>query len=311
MKIAVLGAGAMGCLYGGMLAEAGHQVVFVDIRRKQVEALNRIGLEIETANRTRRITNIRAVSDPAEAGRVELVLVFVKAVHTELAMQNARGLIGENTVILTLQNGLGNIEKLNAVAGQARVVAGTSGHGSTSLQAGRIRHAGIGNTVIGEQNGAHSERIKTLAALFNHAGITTEISENITGLIWTKLIVNVGINALTALSGLRNGQLLDYPESQALMQSAIEEACNVAQAKGFRFEVEDLAEYTRNIALKTAQNRSSMLQDVLAKRRTEISVINGAVAEQGESLGIAVPVNRILTDLLLLKEKAYLSAENN
>lgn len=311
MKIAVLGAGAMGCLYGGMLAEAGHQVVFVDIRREQVEALNRMGLEIETANRTRRITNIRAVTDPAGAGRVELVLIFVKAVHTEHAMQNARGLIGENTVILTLQNGLGNIEKLNAVAGKACVVAGTSGHGSTLLQAGRIRHAGIGNTVIGEQNGAHSERIKTLAALFNHAGITTEISENITGLIWTKLIVNVGINALTALSGLRNGQLLDYPESQALMQSAIEEARNVAQAKGIRFEVEDLAEYTRNIALKTAKNRSSMLQDVLAGRRTEISVINGAVAEQGERLGIAVPVNRILTDLLLLKEKAYLSAEKD
>lgn len=305
MKVVILGAGAMGCLYGGTLAEAGHEVVLIDVWKEHVEALNASGLEIEEPDRVRRIQNIRAVTCPSKAGMAELVIVFVKATLTEQAMREALCLVGERTMVLTLQNGLGNVEKLNAVAGASHVVAGTTGHGSTLLGPGRIRHAGVGDTVIGEQDGIRSERIAALASAFNRAGIAAKISENVMGLIWTKLIVNVGINALTAVTGLKNGQLVDYPETEALMRAAIGEACAVAQAKGIRFEVADPFEHTRSIAKKTAENRSSMLQDVLAKRRTEISVINGAVVEEGERLGIVVPVNAVLAKLISVREKTY------
>nr|WP_314718740.1 2-dehydropantoate 2-reductase [uncultured Fretibacterium sp.] len=305
MKIAILGAGAMGCLYGGTLAEAGHEVVLIDVWKEHVEALNTSGLQIEEPDRIRRIENIRAVTHPSETGAVELVIVFVKATLTEQAAREAFCLVGEETMVLTLQNGLGNVEKLNSVMGLSHVIAGTTGHGSTLLGPGRIRHAGTGETVIGEQSGGRSERIAALASTFNHAGIATKISENVMGLIWTKLIVNVGINALTAVTGMRNGQLVDYPETESLMRAAIDEACAVARSKGICFEVADPFEHTRNIAKKTAENRSSMLQDVMAKRRTEISVINGAIVELGEKLGIAVPVNAVLTKLITVREKTY------
>lgn len=305
MKVAILGAGAMGCLYGGTLAEAGHEVFLIDVWREHVEALNASGLEIEEPDRVRRIKKIRAVTHPSEAGVADLVIVFVKATLTESAMRDALGLVGERTMVLTLQNGLGNVEKLNAAAGAAHVVAGTTGHGSTLLGPGRIRHAGSGDTVIGEQDGTRSERIAALASAFEKAGIVTKISENVMGLIWTKLIVNVGINALTAVTGLRNGQLVEHPETEDLMRAAIEEACAVAGAKGIRFEVDDPLEHTRAIAKRTGENRSSMLQDVLAKRRTEISVINGAVVEEGERLGVPVPVNTVLTKLIQVRERTY------
>lgn len=305
MKVAILGAGAMGCLYGGTLAEAGHEVFLIDVWREHVEALNASGLEIEEPDRVRRIKDVRAVTHPSEAGVADLVIVFVKATLTESAMRDALGLVGERTMVLTLQNGLGNVEKLNAVAGAAHVVAGTTGHGSTLLGPGRIRHAGSGDTVIGEQDGTRSERIVALASAFEKAGIVTKISENVMGLIWTKLIVNVGINALTAVTGLKNGQLVEHPETEDLMRAAIEEACAVAGAKGIRFEVDDPLEHTRSIAQRTGENRSSMLQDVLAKRRTEISVINGAVVEEGERLGVPVPVNTVLTKLIQVRERTY------
>lgn len=305
MKVAILGAGAMGCLYGGMLAEAGNEVVLVDIWKDHVDTVNRDGLKIERAGVTRVVKNIRGVTDAADAGEVDLVLVFVKADMTSRAAQGAKSLIGASSAVLTLQNGLGNAEALCAVFGTSRVTAGTTGHGSTMLAPGHIRHAGEGETIIGELDGNISERIEVLASLFENAGISTKISENVVGLIWTKLLVNVGINALTAVTDLKNGRLLDFAETDGLLAAAVEEARAVAKAKGILLETEDPVGHTRAIARKTADNRSSMLQDILAKRQTEISVINGAVAAEGERLGVPVPVNRVLTSLVLVKQSTY------
>lgn len=304
-RIAVLGSGAMGCLYGGMLAEAGCDVVLIDVWKKHIDAINASGLKIEGLSGDRTVRNIRGVTDPAEVGVADLVIVFVKATMTEQAMRDAIPLVGKNTTILTLQNGLGNVEKLCGVVDVSHVIAGTTGHGSTLVGPGHIRHAGMGDTVIGEPDGRRSDRIEALAALFGKAKFSTHISENVMGLIWTKLIVNIGINALTAITGLANGRLVDFPETEELMTMAIGEACAVAKAKGIRFEVDDPAEHTKQIARKTAANRSSMLQDVTAKRPTEVSVINGAVVDEGKRLGIPTPVNVVLTDLVLVKQKTY------
>ena len=305
MKIAVLGSGAMGCLYGGMLAEAGNDVVLIDIWKEHIDAVNASGLKIEGLSGDRTVKNIRGVTVSAEAGSADLLVVFVKATITEQAMRGAISLVGKDTAVLTLQNGLGNVEKLCGVLDASRVIAGTTGHGSTLIGPGHIRHAGMGDTVIGEPDGRQSDRIKAVAALFSEAKLATHISENVMGLIWTKLLVNVGINALTAVTGLKNGRLVDFAETEELMAMAIEEARSVAKAKGIRFETDDPLEYTKQIARKTAANRSSMLQDVTSRRPTEVSVINGAIVDEGKKLDIPTPVNTVLTNLILVKEKTY------
>lgn len=305
MKVAVLGSGAMGCLYGGALAEAGCEVVLIDVWKEHIEALNTSGLKIESAEGVRTVRNLKGVTCAADAGVADLVIVFVKATMTEQAMREALSLVDEGTAILTLQNGLGNVEKLCAVVPASKVIAGTTGHGSTLVGPGHIRHAGVGDTVIGELDGKRTERIEAFAALMQKAGMVAKVSDNVMGLIWTKLIVNIGINALTALTGLQNGRLVDFPETERLMAAAVNEACAVARAKGIRFEVDDPLEYTRVVAKKTATNRSSMLQDVTAKRPTEVAVINGAIVEEGQRLGIATPVNGVLTDLLSVRHKTY------
>lgn len=303
MKIAVLGAGAMGSLYGGMLAEAGNEVVLIDLWQEHIGAVNRDGLTIDSPGGTRVVRNITGVTEPSAAGEADLVLVFVKAAATAEAADRARGLAGPGTTVLTLQNGLGNVEALCSVFGARRVIAGTTGHGSTMAAPGHIRHAGEGDTVVGGLDGGSAARATALAALFERAGIAVKITENVIGLIWTKLLVNVGINALTAVTGLKNGGLLDFPETKELLSAAVLEAVAVAEAKGIRLETADPVGHTLSVARKTAENRSSMLQDITAGRQTEISVINGAVAAEGERLGVPVPVNTVLTKLVLVLEK--------
>ncbi|GHS98523.1 2-dehydropantoate 2-reductase [Synergistales bacterium] len=306
MKVAVLGSGAMGSLYGGTLAKSGCEVVLVDVWKDHVDTINRSGLTIEEAlGGVQTISNIKAVLKASDVGVADLVIVFVKATATEQAMRDALALVGENTTVLTLQNGLGNAEKLCGVVSASHVVAGTTGHGATLLGPGKIRHAGAGDTVIGELDGKQSKRVDDLVALFEKAGMTSKFSTNVVGLIWTKLIVNVGINALTAITGLKNGRLVDFPETETLMKLVIDEACSVAEAKGITLEIHEIFEHVKNIAKKTEANRSSMLQDILAKRATEIAVINGAIADEGKKLGIPTPVNDVLTNLVLVRQKTY------
>ncbi|WP_352396914.1 ketopantoate reductase family protein [Aminobacterium colombiense] len=305
MKIAVLGSGAMGCLYGGKLAEAGYDVTLIDVWKDHIDAINNRGLHIEGIEGERTVRSIRAVSSAEEAGPCDLLIVFVKATLTAQAVESARGIIGERTSILTLQNGLGNVEKISAVVGEEKVIAGVTGHGSTLLGPGKIRHAGQGVTVIGELNGAVDERLRCIGAVLEKGGFDVKLSQNVMGLIWGKLLVNIGINALTAVTGLKNGRLVDFPETDELLRCAVEEAIAVAKGKGISLEVEDPVEHTRNVARLTATNRSSMLQDVSNKRKTEIDVINGAVVQEGERLGIPTPINKVLYNLVSVKEKTY------
>ena len=190
MRIAVVGAGAMGSLFGGLLAEAGEDVVLVDIWEEHVRAINERGLHIKGVSGDR-VVRVRATTKHAEVGVVDLVLFQVKSYATEKAIRDALPMIGERTVVLTLQNGLGNVEKIAAVVGRERVLAGTTAHGATVLGPGEIYHAGRGPTVIGEVDGRITDRVKAIAATFNRAGIETEVTDNIMGAIWTKMLANV------------------------------------------------------------------------------------------------------------------------
>ncbi|MDR1875364.1 MAG: 2-dehydropantoate 2-reductase [Synergistaceae bacterium] len=306
MKTAILGSGAMGCLYGGTLAEAGCDVVLIDVWKEHVDAVNASGLKIEGLSGNRTVKNIRGVTNPADAGEAELVIVSVRAMMTEQAMRGALCLVGRDTTVLTLQGGLGNVEKLCGLVDASRVVAGTTGHGAILAGPGRVRHTAAGDTVIGPPNGGKpDDSVEKLGELFNGATLTTRVSTNVMGQIWTRLTVSVGIGALTVLTGLKNGRLVDLPETTELMKMAIAEACAVAEVKGIRFGVENPLEHATHIARLTASKRSSMLQDVMARRPTEVSAINGAIVEEGKKLGIPTPVNAVLTSLVLTREKTY------
>lgn len=305
MKITVLGAGAMGSLYGGFLAEAGNDVWLLDTWEEHVETIREQGLFIEGISGERSIKTIHATTTPSDIGESDLVLVFVKSTVTDIAVREAQDIIGANTTLLTLQNGLGNIEKIASVVEKEKIIAGTTAHGSTVLGAGKIRHAGSGPTIIGEIDGSLTARIQAIVDVLNNANLETTVSDNVVGLIWDKLLVNVGINALTAITKLRNGQLIEFRETEEILEVAVNEALLVAKAKGIHLSYADPISHTKEVCQLTAKNKASMLQDVLHQRKTEIDMINGAIVREGEKLGIHTPINNVLTNLVAVIEKTY------
>lgn len=299
MKIAVLGAGAMGSLYGAKLSANGkNDVHLIDVWKEHIDAVNSNGLQMEEGDDVLLYENLKGHTSSEETGVCDLVLVFVKSTVTKTAVESNAAVFGPNTVALTLQNGLGNIEQISSVIGAERVIAGTTAHGATMLSPGKIRHAGKGKTIIGELGGHESDRIRKMAAVLEDAGMETVISGNVLGRVWDKLLVNVGINALTGITKLYNGQLLDYPEIEELLEKAVSEGVAVARAKGIRLGFDDPVAHTKDLCRATAANKSSMLQDILNGRQTEIEMMNGAIVREGKALGIETPVNLALTNLI-------------
>ena len=298
MKVAIVGAGAMGSLFGALLAEGGHEVWLCDIWQEHIKALKQNGLKIEHVGEIRNV-NLNASSDPRQIGESELVLIFVKSTQTKSAAESAALLAGRNGWVMTLQNGMGNAETIAEHIPSNRILAGTTAHGATMLEAGSIRHAGAGPTTLGMWAGGEREfRIaRQIADQFTRAGIEATAVEAVRPVIWDKLLVNVGINAITALTGIKNGQILDLELTRELSRAAVEEAASVAQAQGIEIR-KDPAAHVFQVAAATAANRSSMGQDIDHRRPTEIKAINGFVVREAESMGIAAPVNRALTALV-------------
>jgi 2-dehydropantoate 2-reductase len=303
MKTVIMGAGAMGSLFGGLLALSGEEVWLVDIREDHIQALVSTGLTLEEGGKIQTIP-VHATKDVAPIGKADLVLFFVKTYQTEKAVSDALVLEKEHTVFLTLQNGLGNEEAIRKQVDPKKVILGVTSHGATFLGPGHIRHAGRGKTYIGELDGKVTSRVTEIVQLFSRAGIESEVSSNIQGLVWNKLFINVGINAVAALTGLRNGRLLDYPETLRLMEALVSEAVAVARKKGILTEGNPL-ETVKAVAEATRENRCSMGQDIDNRRKTEINAINGAVVREAERLGIAVPYNQMITDLVKVIERGF------
>ncbi len=304
MKIGIIGAGAMGSLYGAKLSALPENEVFlIDISRPQIDAVNRNGLIMEEDGETIIYDRLSGVLDASDAGICDLVIVFVKSTLTKMAVEGNRAVFGPDTTVVTLQNGLGNAEAIREVLPDAMILAGTTAHGATMLSPGKIRHAGQGKTIIGDWIKTESDKPAEIAALFNRAGLETEVSDNVEGLIWDKLLVNAGINALTGISGLCNGELLDHEELTALLTEAVKEGESVARQKGVRLNFADPVDHTKAVCAATGKNRSSMLQDLSNHRKTEIETINGAIVKEGERIGIKTPVNQTLTRLILYMEK--------
>lgn len=293
----------MGSLFGGRLAQAGMDVSFIDVWEEHVEALEDGGLVIETSDGTERVADLRATTSPASVGSVDLLLVFVKSIHTRDALADATPLL-DGTDVLTLQNGLGNPEILAEFVDESRVIAGVTAHGSTMVGPGHIRHAGSGPTTIGRYFVENDDRVTAIGERFTAAGIDTTVSPAITEAIWEKVLVNVGINAATALARVRNERLTTADPGRRLVDRAVSEAAAVADAEGIDIRT-DIVDHVLDIAERTGSNRSSMRQDVEAGRTTEIETLNGAVVNRAEAHGIDTPVNRTLADLVRLTETGY------
>lgn len=303
MKTAIIGAGAMGSLFGALLSETSADIHLIDVWKEHVDTISKSGLCVEREGQTRLI-QVKALSDPGRIGPVDLVIIFVKSTATDAAARTAAKLMGPGSLVLTLQNGLGNADTLSKVIDPPKIVVGTTSHGATVLGPGKIRHAGIGPTIIGMWAGGDPAPACRIAEFFSAAGIETETDEDIQSVVWNKLLINVGINAITALTGIKNGQILDLEATCDLCRAAVTEAMAVAREKGLNIN-DDAVERVLAVARATSTNRSSMGQDVDNQRQTEIGVINGIIVDEARRAGLSAPVNKTLTALIETLQAHY------
>lgn len=303
MKVAIIGPGAIGTLLAAQLARQKNEVWLLDKSTERADKIRKDGIRLEGL--TRMSTKVGASVEAKEIGRTDLVILCVKSYDTEEAIKKAADLVKEDTYVLTLQNGIGNIQTINDVVGEDRVIAGVTSQAATLLGPGLVRHTGQGETIIGRVNKEPLGKARVVLGLLNQAGISTRSSRDINSLIWSKLIINAGINALSAITRLKNGMLLEYDGTRELMRQAVAEAVRVAKRKRIRLKYDDPIQKVESVCKETSANLSSMLQDVLNKKQTEIDFINGAIVRQGKSLGIATPVNEVLTGLVKTLEKSY------
>ncbi len=299
MKIGILGAGALGCAIGGVLTEAGHEVWLINRNADHVAAMNSRGL-ILRENGMDRTVAVRAATVASDVGVVDLVIVLVKSFHTEQAMQAAMSLLGPDTVVLSLQNGVGHEDILASIVGRERVLAGKTYAGGTRLGIGHVIIGTRGkDTHIGELDGRITERVQRIAALFTFAGLLTLISDNIMGTIWDKLLVNVATGALSGITGLPYGELYLVPEVEACAIAAVAETMAVAVASGVTLSTQDPRQpWVKAAAGLPYEFKASMLQSLEKGSVTEIDFVNGAVVAQGLKVGVPTPVNQALVACL-------------
>lgn len=305
MKIAILGAGALGCAIGAALTEGGHETWLIDRSAAHVDAMRRDGLKVDDASGSRHV-HVRATTQAAEVGAAELVIVLVKSFHTESAIRGARALVGPDTLVLSLQNGLGHEAILADVVGRERVLAGKTYVGGVLRGAGHIESGVVGkSTYIGELDGRITPRVQMIAEAFNAAGLATTVSDNIVGTMWDKLLVNVATGALTGITGLTYGQLYDEPLLKATSLAAVAEAIAAARAAGVKLSMTN-PEQAWTLAAEglPAAFKTSMLQSLEKGSITEIDFINGSVVRWGQQYGVPTPVNAALVACIKGIERA-------
>ena len=293
MRVAVMGAGAVGCYYGGMLARAGHEVTLI-ARQPHVEAIRRDGLIMDTLSFKESVA-LQASTEAHAVRGAQLVLFCVKSSDTEAAGAAIAPHLDADALVLSLQNGVDNAQRLQALLRQ-RVVPAVVYVATEMAGPGRVKHNGRGDLVLGP-----AARRDDVLQAFAEAGVAVQISENVIGALWAKLIVNCAYNALSAIAMLPYGQLVQGQGIRDVMHGAVQECLAVAKALGVTLPG-DMWRSVQEIALAMPQQSSSTAQDLARGRRTEIDHLNGYVVRQGEMHGVATPVNRTLWALVKLLE---------
>jgi len=291
-----MGAGAIGSLFGGLLAEGGNDVTLI-ARESHARAIKQNGLIIEGIS-SKHVVKVKTVTTPSHVKEAfDLILLTVKAYDTSQAVIEAEALIGDNSVLLCLQNGLGVEEIASEIVGGDRVLRGVTTNGALLEEPGLVIHTGKGQTTIGELNKKITERAQKIGEAFSKASLPTRVTNNIEGTVWTKILINAGINPFGALTGMKNGELLMIPELKELMAKTVIEGTDVAKKFDVKLEGDPVSLMIKT-AKMTAQNKNSMLQDIEKGKRTEIDFMNGAISNLGKRKGISTPLNSLLTHLV-------------
>jgi len=305
MRIAVIGAGAMGGLYGAYLSR-NNEVYMIDVNEKAVESINNNGLIIyEKEKHKNVIFPVSAVTDSKDLKIMDLIIVFVKNNYTISAMEKNRNLIGEDTLVMTLQNGAGNDRALESFVKRENILIGTTEHNCTNLQPGRISHNSSGITNIGMVI-YNNDILQKVSDIFKFSGINTIIYENIQKIIWKKLFINMALNSVTAVLQCKVGYLHENNDASQIVKRILSEAVDVAIADGTYFNKDEvIAAVEKHIQDDFYEVITSMSQDVLNNRVTEIDHINGAVVRAAKEYGIETPYNEFIVHLLHAIEGTY------
>ncbi len=296
MKIVIFGAGAIGSLFGALLAK--NNTVILVGRAPHITAIQHNGLNVNGKTHLHvKLSAVESVKDVSISPN--LILLTVKSYDTETAIKHTVPLIHDETVVVSLQNGLDNIEMITHIVDKDHIVAGVTTHGAIFSNPGVIRHTGKGKTFLGELDGTRSKRLENIVRTFNEAGIETQISDDVVKEIWAKAIINSSINPLTAFFNCKNGYLLENHLLQKIVEVICEESTNIAQAEGIKLTAPDMIQRTKEVIRDTASNYSSMLQSVQQRKKTEIDSINGKLVTIGKQHRIDTSLNKILVELVM------------
>ena len=308
-KVAVIGAGAMGCLFGGLMAEKGLDVTLIDVWKEHVDAINSKGLKMDGHGGDRYI-KIKATTDPSTLKPVDAIIIMCKATALEKALTNAKNIIGDKTMLMSFQNGIGHEAIMQKIAGKEKVLGGTTTQASNVLGPGHIKNHAALPSWIGEYEGGMSDRVKDLAETFTAHNLETIAVPDIKKRKWMKLFALTAIGPLSSIFDLHHTDLYisnkNQEVSRELGKKIILETREVAKADGVDVTEDECLEMFNKIVDSKQTNKSSMCFDILNKRKTEIDFINGAVSKIGKGHGVKTPMNDLMYKMIMVKEGMYL-----
>ena len=294
----------MGSVYAGLFAAAGHEVWAIDRWREHIDAIRERGLRVEGASGDRTV-KLNATTDARDAGACDLVILATKAMQVSSAAESAKVLLGSETPVLSIQNGLGGPDAAAQVLGRDRVMVGVVGGFGASIRApGHAHHNGMELVRLGEFGGPVTERLKEVEALWSGAGFRVKVFDDIDQLVWEKLICNCAYSGPCAIAECTTGEVMADSDLSRVSAACATEAFEVALKKNINLTFGDPVTYVRDFGSKIPKARPSVLLDLLAKRKSEIDVINGSIPRVGKEVGIAAPVNEAVTALVRAKERA-------
>jgi 2-dehydropantoate 2-reductase len=303
MKIAIVGTGAMGSVYAGLFASAGHEVWAIDKWREHVEAMRSKGLRLEGASGDRTV-KLNASTDVKDAGKCDLVVLATKAMQVEQAASSIKSLLKDETPVLSIQNGLGGPETAASVLGRDKVMVGVVGGFGASMRApGHAHHNGMELVRLGEFGGPITPRLRRVEEAWKSAGFRVKLFDDIDQLVWEKLLCNCAYSGPCGISEGTISDVMNDPDLARLSADCATEGFLVARKKGVKLGFDDPVAYVRDFGSKIPNARPSVLLDLMAKRKSEIDVINGSIPRVGAQLGIAAPVNATITSLVKAKER--------
>ncbi|MDD2969566.1 MAG: 2-dehydropantoate 2-reductase [Lachnospiraceae bacterium] len=304
MKIAIIGAGAMGCLYGAFLSQ-NHDVTMIDSFEPQINAIRENGITIQEKDGSERVySGIYAALSGTCHTPADIVIVFVKSTYTEQALEQNSSLFADHTLAVTLQNGAGNDRKMEKYSKKENIIIGTSKHNATNLGMGISKHSAKGVTTIGSNHNS-TDAVETVREVLSSAGLDVEVSDDIQRIIWSKLLINLSVNTFTAITETPIGYMIKNQHAWDFAKRLIYEAVEVAEADGTYFDRREALDMVRNLCEVAGEGYSSMYQDRKKRVPMEIDAINGAIVEQAKLYGVPTPYNTLIVDLIHAIEGAY------